>query len=136
MLDVFYGGIQLMKTQVFRCSTISFLAVLAFSMIAGNTAFAQQKQDRKENQSLEEVTVTGSRIARRDFESQSPIVTINAETFTERGNIGIESALNQMPQFNTANAGSSYINSAAQTPFPAADAAPGAATINLAVVAE
>ena len=93
----------------------------------GNTVFAQNNQGK----ALEEITVTGSRIARRDFESQSPIVTINADTFAERGNIGIESALNQMPQFNTANAGSSYINSAAQTPFPAADAAPGAATVNL-----
>ena len=118
-----------MKNIVFSVSTRFFLLCAALlPMLATGPALAQQTQGKD---TLEEVTVTGSRIARRDFESQSPIVTINAETFTERGNIGIESALNQMPQFNTANAGSSYINSAAQTPFPAADAAPGAATINL-----
>jgi outer membrane receptor protein involved in Fe transport len=78
---------------------------------------------------LEEITVTGSRIVRRDFTSQSPIVTIEAETFADRANIGLEAALNQLPQFTVAGTQSEL--SAAGTPFPQATAAPGAATINL-----
>ena len=102
--------------------------LLAFAaVINSNTAFAQDNQGKK----LEEITVTGSRIARSDYVSNSPIVTIQADTFTNRADIGLESALNQMPQFSTANAGSGLNTSAAQTPFPAADAAPGAATVNL-----
>ena len=117
-------NIRILNRKILPVAT----AALALSVgLAGNTVFAQNNQ----GQGLEEVTVTGSRIARRDFESQSPIVTIDSEAFTNRANIGLESTLNQLPQFNTAGAGSNYINSAAQTPFPAADAAPGAATVNL-----
>lgn len=78
---------------------------------------------------LDEVVVTGSRIVRRDFESQSPIVTVQAETFEDRSAVGIESALNQLPQFTVA--GSAQTNSSASTPFPSPTAAPGAATVNL-----
>jgi iron complex outermembrane recepter protein len=77
----------------------------------------------------EEIVVTGSRIVRRDFTSQSPIVTIDQSTFTNRTNVGMEATLNQFPQFVAA--GTQAANSPAGTPFPQADAAPGAATLNL-----
>jgi len=80
-------------------------------------------------QELGEVVVTGSRIVRRDYESQSPIVTVQAETFEDRSSVGIEAALNQMPQFTVA--GSAQANSSAATPFPSPTACPGCATLNL-----
>ncbi|HLB30963.1 MAG TPA: TonB-dependent receptor plug domain-containing protein, partial [Gammaproteobacteria bacterium] len=83
----------------------------------------------QDDEALEEVTVTGTRIVRRDYTSQSPIVTVDTESFENRTSIGIEATLNQMPQFNVA--GSQAQNSSAASPFPAADAAPGAATLNL-----
>ena len=98
-------------------------AVLALGFTTETKVFGQ-------NETVpEEITVTGSRIIRRDYTSQSPIVTVNAETFQERANIGIEAALNQLPQFNTAGTQSQL--SPANTPFPQATAAPGAATIDL-----
>jgi outer membrane receptor protein involved in Fe transport len=48
---------------------------------------------------LEEITVTGSRIVRRDFEANSPITTIDAARFEESSTIAIESVMNQLPQF-------------------------------------
>jgi len=113
-----------MNNHIFG-TTARFLALafLAFSMIVGEIAVAQEKE------ALEEVTVTGSRIARRDYTSQSPIVTIQAETFENRANIGLEAALNQMPQFNVAGTQASL--SPASTPFPQATSAPGAATVDL-----
>jgi iron complex outermembrane recepter protein len=48
---------------------------------------------------LEEITVTGSRIVRRDFEANSPITTIDANRFEESSTISIESVMNQLPQF-------------------------------------
>ena len=75
---------------------------------------------------LEEVVVTGSRIARRDFSAQSPIVTVDADSFNARTNVGIEATLNQLPQFTVA--GTQASTSAASTPFPQANAAPGAAS--------
>jgi outer membrane receptor for ferrienterochelin and colicin len=77
----------------------------------------------------DEITVTGTRIVRRDYSAQTPIVTVDAETFTERSNIGLESALNQLPQFNVAGTQSQL--SPANTPFPQASACPGCATIDL-----
>ena len=50
-------------------------------------------------ESLEEVVVTGSRIVRRDFQANSPIVTLDEGVFEESSTIGMESVLNQLPQF-------------------------------------
>src|SRR5690606_16629337 len=62
------------------------------------SAHAQQQ----ETQALEEVVVTGSRIVRRDYQSNSPIVTINNDDFETQTGLNVESYLNQMPQYNPA----------------------------------
>ncbi len=49
-----------------------------------------------------EVVVTGSRIVRRDYSSNSPIVTVNAQTFENTSNVAIEANLNKLPQFSPA----------------------------------
>ena len=54
-------------------------------------AFAQDE--------LEEIIVTGTRIARRDFESTSPIVSVTQELFARTGSITVETTLNTLPQF-------------------------------------
>lgn len=78
---------------------------------------------------LAEVVVTGSRIRRRDYESLSPIVTVNADVLQQNSSIAIETTLNQLPQF-APSANQSALSSA-QQPFPSATATPGAATLNL-----
>ena len=65
-------------------STISAL------LAGGGAAHAQ-------DQGLEEITVTGSRIVRRDLEAPSPIMTVDAERLENSSTISIESVLNQMP---------------------------------------
>lgn len=52
---------------------------------------------------ISEITVTGSRIVRRDFESNSPIRTVDAAQFEEQAGLNIESYLNQLPDYNPAN---------------------------------
>jgi iron complex outermembrane recepter protein len=104
---------------------VSAAVALALASALSTVSFAAQE----EADDLGEVVVTGSRIVRRDYSSQSPLVTVASETFEERSNIGIESALNQLPQF--APGGTQSMLSAASTPFPNALAAPGAATVNL-----
>ena len=59
-------------------------------------------------QELEEIFVTGSRIARPDFESASPIVTVSRENFIATGATSVEMVMNRMPQLvphqtNTSN---------------------------------
>ena len=72
------------------------------------------------------IVVTGSRIQRRDFEANSPIVTIDESLLEQSSTAAIESNLNRLPQFTPA-----------QTPTqggdiqPTATNTPGAATISL-----
>jgi len=77
------------------------------------------------DQALEEVTVTGSRIVRRDLTAASPILTIEAEMFQNSSTVSVESVLNQLPQFVPAG---SQFTSGIQGD---ADSSPGAATLNL-----
>jgi len=51
---------------------------------------------------LEEITVTGTRIRRKDLESISPLVTIDSDLIEQRAGLNLESYLNQLPQYNPA----------------------------------
>jgi outer membrane receptor protein involved in Fe transport len=52
-----------------------------------------------DDESLEEVVVTGSRIARPDFTSASPIVSVDATRFEQSSAITVEGVLDTLPQF-------------------------------------
>ncbi|HVY64202.1 MAG TPA: TonB-dependent receptor [Gammaproteobacteria bacterium] len=58
-------------------------------------------------------------------------MTVDQDALTARSGVGLEATLDQLPQFNLTGTGSASQASAASTPFPQADAAPGAATVNL-----
>jgi iron complex outermembrane recepter protein len=77
-------------------------------------------------EAIQEVTVTGSRIARsRDLEAPSPITTISLDQFENTGSTGTESLLNQLPQFvPTQDQFTSGIQASPTN-------SPGAATLNL-----
>jgi iron complex outermembrane receptor protein len=96
---------------------IAVSAVLAGGATTG-TALAQDN--------LEEVLVTGSRIARRDLTSPSPILTVDQGTFENSSTVGVESVLNQLPQF--VPAGSQFAGGGIQS---GPTQSPGAATLNL-----
>jgi outer membrane receptor protein involved in Fe transport len=55
--------------------------------------------------SVEELVITGSRISRRDADAPSPIVTVTAAAIEKSGNINIEGAMNEMPQFTRDSSG-------------------------------
>jgi iron complex outermembrane receptor protein len=65
-------------------------------MMAPSTPVRAQDQDQAPT---EQVLVTGSRIRRQDFTANAPIVTIDQSTFEETTAIGVETVLNQLPQF-------------------------------------
>ncbi len=56
-----------------------------------------------QDEGLEEVTVTGSRIPRRDFTANAPVTTVDEAIFDATGSIGVETILNQLPQFTPAD---------------------------------
>jgi outer membrane receptor protein involved in Fe transport len=51
-----------------------------------------------QEQIVEEVLVTGSRIVRKDFVAPSPVQTVDSERITLQGTINTEQLLNQLPQ--------------------------------------
>jgi outer membrane receptor protein involved in Fe transport len=88
-----------------RLSTVSL-----FALAIGGAAHAQPAQPAAGQEgdppaaqagpaSDQPIIVTGTRIARRDFESTSPIQTLNQAQLVQTGSVNIESSLNQLPQF-------------------------------------
>ncbi|MGH6780499.1 MAG: TonB-dependent receptor domain-containing protein [Sphingomonadaceae bacterium] len=74
------------------------------------TAAHAQASDPPESE-VEEVVVTGSRITRKDYSAESPIVTVSETALKAQGPATLEATLNQLPQF-AATAGSSSTSQA------------------------
>src|ERR1700730_14259599 len=63
------------------------------------TARAQEAPEAQSGK-LQEVVITGSRIQRSaDLQSSSPLVTVSSDVLTNISTVGVENALNQLPQF-------------------------------------
>ncbi|MES3027740.1 MAG: TonB-dependent receptor [Pseudomonadota bacterium] len=77
--------------------------ICAVDLLIAGAAFAQTAPDTAAD-AVEEVIVTGSRIARRDYAAESPIVTVGQDVLKSSGAVTVEASLNQLPQF-TASAG-------------------------------
>jgi iron complex outermembrane recepter protein len=78
-----------------------------------------------EDEALSEITVTGSRIQRRDLNAPSPVVTVSTEVLSNSATTAIESVMQQLPQF--VPAGNQFVSGAQAS----ATTTPGAATLNL-----
>ncbi|CAN7258999.1 TonB-dependent receptor [Phenylobacterium sp. LjRoot164] len=64
------------------------------ALLAGGVAQAQDATT-----AVEEVVVTGSRIARPDYVANSPIVSVGQAAIENTGQVTVEKSLSQMPQF-------------------------------------
>lgn len=74
------------------------LGVAAFAISA--PAFAADIADDNEaGASQQDIIVTGSRIARRDFVSDSPITTVSDSVLKNTGELTLDKSLAQLPQF-------------------------------------
>ena len=93
------------KPRTLRSSLIAaaggLLVATALTIVPANRASAQAQQPaaQGQQQALEEITVTGSRILRRDYSANAPITTIDQGAFQATSTIGVETVLNQLPQF-------------------------------------
>ncbi|SDD20828.1 TonB-dependent receptor plug domain-containing protein [Kordiimonas lacus] len=77
-------------------SAATLLATMALG--AGITGASAQDADADFDMDLEEVTVTGSRIVRRDLTAPSPISTVGSEEFQLSGAQNVEQVLATLPQ--------------------------------------
>ncbi|NOT42765.1 MAG: TonB-dependent receptor [Alphaproteobacteria bacterium] len=75
----------------FKSALLAGAAMVAYSGVAAN---AQDKDEEK----VEKVTVTGTRIKQRDFTSISPLATVNAKELEMTGTVNTEELLNTLPQ--------------------------------------
>ncbi|MEJ0036025.1 MAG: TonB-dependent receptor [Gammaproteobacteria bacterium] len=102
-------------------------AAVAAALASSFPAVVHAQEAPAANPELTEITVTGSRIVRRDLDAASPVVTVDNKAFQESSTIAVESVLNQLPQyvpttqtqFNTSDV------------FPSATSTPGVSSISL-----
>lgn len=93
------------------------LIAMPLLILAALSAHAQQQTaDPKQNArasgtELEEIVVTGSRIARPDLERLQPTTVISASTLDDRGYTEVGQALNELPGFGVAPASSANTQS-------------------------
>ena len=83
------------------------LSTLAVALLVNSApAFAQDAPAPADKAKDETIVVTGSRISRRDFKSESPISTINSSTIAAAGQPSLDRAIGQIPQFEAAQGAS------------------------------
>src|SRR3990172_11183923 len=112
--------------KLFRRKKLSMAVSVACAMMGsgiGNLAYAQD-----DKAGLEEITVTGSRITKRDLSAPSPVLTVGAEAFENTSTVSIESVINKLPQF--APGDTQCLGGAADIQSSASNT-PGASTLNL-----
>lgn len=80
-------------------------ASLASAIVLALSSAPTLAQDADESAQVEQISVTGSRIVRRDVSAPSPIVTVNENFIEDTGEINIEATLNEMPQFTRDSSG-------------------------------
>jgi iron complex outermembrane receptor protein len=77
------------------------------AMAAEPAATDAKKAPGSEEVTLAEVQVTGSRIVRRDLESNSPMVTVDSQALEDNTFVSVEETLNDLPQFMAGGVGAS-----------------------------
>ncbi len=106
---------------------LAFVCSTAIAIVAtAPSAMAQSNSGDQAEPQAQEIVVTGSRIVRRDYEANSPIVSVGEDLLKATGTAAIETSLNKLPAFTPV-----------QTPSlggdiqPTATNTPGAATVSL-----
>ncbi len=74
-------------------------SALVLLLTSGPIAAQAQTTPAVAPNAVDEIVVTGSRIARRDYVSNSPIVTVGRDDIEKSGSVTVDTLLNQMPQF-------------------------------------
>ncbi len=85
---------QLIKSSLLSASG-TIIVASALAVGPARDVFAQEEV-------LDEVTVTGSRIRREDFTANAPVLSVDERMFDQTTSIGVETILNRLPQFTPA----------------------------------
>ena len=90
------------RTTVFARKPSVIATSFAISLMAGPLSHAQQATApvAAPTEKVDRIEVTGSRVAKQDFDSNSPIVTITAAELAKHQDITLDTFLNSLPQVN------------------------------------
>jgi outer membrane receptor protein involved in Fe transport len=83
-----------------RREPLALSVLLALSLTAHGQV--SPKAAAPEDNALQEIVVTGSRIARPEFDNLEPTATVDAKTFDQRGYLDVGQALSELPAFGVA----------------------------------
>jgi len=118
---------QMLKVALLASSAGFGLIALAAPAAAQDAPVSvAQGQEAPPATTQQEIVVTGSRIARRDYQSNSPIVTVSKDLFQQSSSVAIEQNLNKLPQFTPAKTPTGGFDIQ-----PTATNTPGSATLSL-----
>jgi outer membrane receptor protein involved in Fe transport len=93
------GGI--MSSHRNRGVSRAVVLLCGLSAAAASSIALAQKPPATEDKTLEEVVVTGSRIARPNLESAVPVTTVTAEELFETGSTSVGDLLNDLPSLRS-----------------------------------
>ena len=85
--------------QVIKSSLLSASGTI---IVASALAVGPAREVFAQEDVLDEVTVTGSRIRREDFTANAPVLSVDEQMFDQTTSIGVETILNRLPQFTPA----------------------------------
>ena len=100
------------RSRVLGSSILGGVALLSAAALVTTPAGAQEAvavpaADQQTSGEVDEIVVTGSRIARKDYLANSPIVTVTQEDVRATGSTNIETLINELPQFTPLGGASS-----------------------------
>jgi outer membrane receptor protein involved in Fe transport len=87
-----------LRRRLLGTSMFAGAAIVAATALMSTPVLAQDAEDDQ----VEDIVVTGSRIARQDYVANSPIVTVSQEDFQATGSVNIDTLINDLPQFTPA----------------------------------
>lgn len=93
---------RLSMRSVAAFSSAAAAVLLGIAVSAPETAHAQGNDE----DAVEEIVVTGSRLVRRDLDAPSPVVIMTDAAIRNAGNPTVEETLNEMPQLASDNTSS------------------------------
>lgn len=100
-----------MKTHQNSSIRLAVSTALVLSTAALSNGRAAAAEGESQDVGLQEVVVTGSRIARQDYVAQSPIVTTSVESVQNSGVPTVDAYLLQLPQFQPGTGGFTNVSS-------------------------
>ncbi|MFT5298166.1 MAG: iron complex outermembrane receptor protein [Colwellia sp.] len=95
-----------MKNTHFTRSILN-VAIASTFLLSQQALGYEAEISEADEKSIERISVTGSRIARINTETPSPVVSLDAQSIKNTGILNINDLLTKMPQFALGNDGSS-----------------------------